>query len=220
MKICTPSIILIVLILIFFIFNSIFFFRYLFNIKQHLENRAKKHYEMTESEFLKHYVDFNNTTYKNRGIVYFYYSLRGVDLNQGGWKNDVLNERNKKGQRCDYFYDKNEDLFVDIYGNLCRDEAFDFADSYCCLKHNDSDISINSNCNTDLNENSENSNSNNTSVCCKSEGICVYSCLINTKKNYPGEKIENFKNCRNNCKLKYSTLSFPEPHCFNIQQDN
>jgi len=195
MKICTPKNILAILVILFFIFNSIYFIRYVFSIDKQVKVRAKKN---SEIEFLKSFLDFNNTTFENKDGIHFYYSNSKIEYKK---INDSF-ERPLNNITCNYFYDSILDIFIDSEGRICNGENYDFNNgTYCCKKNEVTNIrGIESISRCDLNIS-----------CCNTSLFCIFECI----NLYPKIRSKYLWDiCKSTCNNLYLTNTYQMPYCY------
>ena len=192
-EISTTKLLIIILILLFLIANIIFCLIYVFTSE---ENQSKpKIIHHTEIEYLKQNINFNKTSYENKGEVHFYYPSFFKNIHYSYKANNNSIKINNESENCDYFFDQKNLIFVDSNNSICK-HKFDITNTNCCIE--------------DESKNITNDNDCNEIKCCKYEYLCISKCITN---------LNSFKNCRERCRMNHLTAKLYYPYCFIQEED-
>lgn len=226
MKLCSPKNILVALIILFLIFNSIFFFNYLLNLNQ--KDSIEKNTIDTEANILKSIVNFNFTSFISHGFVHFFYPankkvkflfLDDDNRNRQNGQNKIYGNNtdiSENSKECEIFFDQDELKFVDSNNKICDSIKFDFKTN--CCKDSPSNYTVNMISFGNF-TNIYSKYCDTTSKCCKNEYLCISYCLYFQASGLNTNNIYYFKECKNNCKLRLITKYYKLPYCSFTKKD-
>jgi hypothetical protein len=187
MKILRPWIILTLLIITLIIVNCLFLFETLHKNKTNSEDAKKRNYDT----FLKNNINLNKTTFEVNSNVYIYYGSNNkkFDLNFKENKTNILNTHINNNNK-EYYYDTENDIFIDYKSIICKVENFNFKLKEC---ENQTFIYIIQN--------------NTNDICYNKEYECVYDCYNNLGMNI------NLTECDKLCKKTIWTQIYNKQYC-------
>lgn len=200
MKIITPKNVLFLLILILIVVNIWFIINHISQPKPQTSIKSN----IGQENFLKNYINFNDTTFRNEKDLYLHYGSNNkkYDLNL----DKVLHHKNSSFSQifCDYFFDEKARIFVDSQKRLCGPNNFDINSRCCKIENTTAQEPISCEIYNPM--------------CCSYRYLCISNCM-NIIWNTALNDTIIFNDCVNLCNPTLLTKTYLEHYCF-ITEEN
>jgi hypothetical protein len=209
MRICSPKNFLIMFMMIFLFFNTLYFFHYLLIQEYSKEEKIDK---QSQISFLKNYVDFNHTAFLNKGKVHFYYPAYIKfpvendisDIPSGDKIIPIIFNKD-----CNFTYDSKLKLYIDSQNQLCDFKNFIY-NKGCCENETISESKDYLNLENKLSIFSQHCDE--ISKCCLYKSLCIKSCIENLRKK--NDIADLFSKCKSKCELDLFSIQTIYKYCY------